>query len=116
MRKLSFIIPLLLSVLGWAQSPFDGTWAGDLKGFIFNQDIQNPLKILEQNGMFQYSDIHVKSDGADQPTPKSQAFDTVAVKVVDDQTVELVGKNGGKVVESVRFTASSILQSSSERC
>ena len=107
MRKTLFIIPLLLSVLAWAESPFDGTWTGDLKGSIFNQDIQNPLKILEQNGIFQYSDINVKADGTDQAIPKSQAFDTVAVKVVDDKTIELVGKKGGKVVQSVKFTASS---------
>ena len=107
MRKTFFIIPLLLSVLAWAESPFDGTWTGDLKGSIFNQDIQNPFKILEQNGIFQYADINVKADGTDQVTPKSLAFDTVAVKVVDDKTIELVGKKGGKVVQSVKFTASS---------
>jgi hypothetical protein len=106
MRKLFFMILLLLPVLAWAQSPFDGTWMGDLKGSIVNQDIQMPLTILEQNGTFQYSDINVKADGTDQPTPKSQAFDAVAVKVVDDKTVEVVGKKGGKVVELIKFISS----------
>ena len=106
MKKLLFMISMLLPAFAWTQSPFDGTWMGDLKGSIFNQDIQMPLTILEQNGVFQYSDINVKADGTDQPTPKSPAFDTVNVKVVEDKTVEVVGKKGGRVVEVVKFTAS----------
>ncbi len=97
---------LFLSPLAWAQSPFDGTWTGDLKGSIFNQDIQNPIRILVQNSIFQHSGINVKADGTDQPTPKSQAFDMVSAKVVDDKTVEMIGKKNGRVVELVKFTVS----------
>lgn len=106
MRKLFLMISLLLPVSAWTQSPFDGTWIGDLKGSIFNQDIQNPVKVLEQNGMFQYSGINVKADGADQPIPEAKIFDTVAVNVVDAKTVEVVGKKDGMVVELLKFTAS----------
>ena len=106
MRKSFFMIPLLLPVLAWAQSPFDGTWVGDLKGSIFNQDIQLPITVLEKDGIFQYSGLNVKADGTDQPTPESPAFDTVAVKLLDDSRVEAVGKKGGRVVEATKFTAS----------
>jgi len=93
--------------LAWAQGPFDGTWIGDLKGSIFNQDIQNPIRVLVQDGIFQHSGININADGTDQPTPKSQAFDMVSAKVVDDKTVEMIGKKNGRVVELVKFTASS---------
>lgn len=79
---------------------------GDLKGSIINQDIQRPVTVLKKDGIFQYDDINVKVDGTDQPTPKSAAFDTVAVKVLDDKSVEAVGKKEGRVVELIRFTAS----------
>jgi hypothetical protein len=106
MKKSYFIVCLLLPVLAWAKSSFDGTWVGDIKGSISNQDIQRPLTILEQNGKFHYENIDVKADGTDQPTPKSQVFDTVAARVVDSKTMEAVGKKAGKIVELIKFSVS----------
>jgi hypothetical protein len=94
MTKSFFVILLLLPVPAWAQSPFDGTWTGDLKGSITNQDIQRPVTVLEKDGIFQFDDINVIANGTDQPTSKSAAFDTVAVKVLDDKRLEAVGKTG----------------------
>ena len=49
---------------------------------------------------------NVKADGTDQPLPGAKGFDTLAVKVVDNKTVEATSKKGGRVVESPRTTAS----------
>jgi WD40 repeat protein len=63
-----------------------------------------------QNGTFQCSTcdpkINVKADGTDRPIQGSKEIDTVAVKIVDDKTVETTSKKGGRVVESAKNTIS----------
>jgi len=103
---------LMLAVLGfsgtlWAQSPFDGTWKINLDTAQFPE---KPQVIVLQNGTFQCSTcdpkISVKANGTDQPVQGSKEIDTLAVKIVDDKTVESTSKKGGKVVESVRTVVS----------
>jgi hypothetical protein len=103
---------LLLAVLGlagllWAASPFDGTWKIDVNSAQFPE---KPQIVVLQNGTFQCSTcdpkINVKADGTDQPVPGSIVIDTLAVKVVDNKTVETTSKKGGRVVESVKTTVS----------
>jgi hypothetical protein len=103
---------LLLAVFGfvgllWAQSPFDGTWKVDLNTAQFPE---KPQVVVLQNSTFQCSTcdpkINVKADGTDQPVQGSKDYDTLAVKVVDNKTVETTSKKGGRVVESSKTTAS----------
>jgi WD40 repeat protein len=103
---------LLLAVFGlvgllWAQSPFDGTWKIDLGKAQFSE---KPEVLVIQNGTFQCSTcdpkINVKADGTDQTVQGSKDFDTVAVKIVDDKTVELTNKKSGRVVELEKSTVS----------
>jgi hypothetical protein len=103
MRKSLFAI-LLLPVLAWAaQSPFEGTW--NFAPFEFGTEV-----LLLQDGIFQDStadpSIKVRADGTDQPNPPDSKTDTVAVKVVDDTTVEVTIKRGGKVIEQNKHTVS----------
>jgi hypothetical protein len=107
MRKV-FLVMLLLPVLAWAaQSPFDGTWKIDLSKIQFPE---KPDTWVLQNGSYQCSTcvpkINVKADGTDQPTPGTKYTDTLAVKVLDDKTVEMTSKKGGKVTETEKNTVS----------
>jgi hypothetical protein len=97
MKKLLFGI-LLLSILAWAaQSPFDGTWKINLSSAQFPTQ---PAVWVLQNGTYQdsTSKISVKADGTDQPVPEIKDIDTMAVKVVDDKTVQFTSKKAGKIV------------------
>jgi hypothetical protein len=96
---------LLLAVFGfvgliWAQSPFDGTWKTDLSKTQYQGG--KPSTCLLQNGTYQDSSsvpkINIKADGTDQAVQGSRNYDTLAVKVVDDKTVEFTEKKAGKVV------------------
>jgi hypothetical protein len=104
MRTLLFAILLLLPALAWAaQSPFEGTW--NFAPAEFGTEV-----LLLQDGIFQDSTaippIKVKADGADHPNPPDSKTDTVAVKVVDDKTVEETIKRNGKVIEQSKRTVS----------
>jgi len=97
---------LLLAVFGfvgviWAQSPFDGTWKTDLSKIQYQG---TPSTILLQNGTYQDSSsvpkINIKADGTDQAVQGSKTYDTLAVKIVDDKTIEVTSKKNGKVVNT----------------
>jgi hypothetical protein len=102
MKKLFFVgrlLLLLLPVLAVAQSPFDGTWKNDLNKMQFPT---KPDVYLLQNGMYECSTcvppIKVKADGTDQKVTGDPYSDALAVKVIDDHTVETTSKKGGKVM------------------
>jgi hypothetical protein len=106
MKKLSFVL-LLLPVLAWAQSPFDGTWKIDLNSAKFPE---KPETWVLQNGMYQESTsvpkINIKADGTDQVVQGAKDYDTMAAKVVDSRTVEFTDKKGGKVTSRAKLTVS----------
>jgi len=106
---------LLLAVFGfvgvlWAQSPFDGTWKIDIKNVQIPPE-QKPQVYVIQNGTYECSTCDPKftrkADGTDQPAPPGvKTYDTMAIKVVNDKTVEFTNKKGGKVVSSIKQTVS----------
>jgi len=107
MKKL-WLAAFLLPVVAWAaESPFNGTWRIDLSKVQFPD---KPETWVLQDGRYQCSTcqpaVDVKADGTDQPVPGARYSDTLAVKVVDDKTVEMTNKKGGKVVSMDRETVS----------
>lgn len=98
MRKLLGLV-LLLPLFAWAQSPFDGTWKFDVSSAQFSE---KPDIFALHNGEYTCSTcipkITVKADGADHKVAGDKAYDTLAVKQVDDKTVHLTRKKAGKVV------------------
>jgi hypothetical protein len=107
MKRLLFSILLLTVFALAADSPFDGTWKVDLNSA---QLPDKPTVIVLQKGTYQNNTsipkIDIKADGTDQRVPGATGYDTLAVKVLDDKTVEFIAKRGGKVVSSERVTAS----------
>lgn len=96
---------LLLPATLMAQSPFDGNWKVDL------DKVHTPKKpdvLLLKNGMFECKTcvpaIHIRADGQDQTVAGNPYFDTMAVKVVDDHTIDRTEKKAGKVVLTAQTT------------
>jgi hypothetical protein len=100
MRKAMLLLAFWgFGVALWAKSPFDGTWKMNLS--------LPPTTILIQNGTYQCSgcngipgNLNIKADGTDQAVAGSNSFDTLAIKVLDDKTIQSTAKKGGKVVLS----------------
>jgi hypothetical protein len=106
MKNALFVI-LLLPILAWAQSPFDGTWKINVDSTRISE---KPDTMLLQNGIYQCPTcdpkVNIKADGTDRPVPGSTGFDTIAVKVIDNKTVEITTKKSGRVVQSEKIIVS----------
>jgi hypothetical protein len=107
MKKLLALL-LLSPAMLLAQSPFDGTWMTKLDTAQFPK---KPNSYLLNKGMYECSScvpkFNVKADGTDQKVTGHPYYDTVAVKVVDDHTVQLTQKKDGKTMFSGTDTVSS---------
>ena len=102
---LAGLLITLLPAAAMAQSSFDGTWKFDLSSTL-------PTKInvwLLQNGMYRciscVPKIDVKADGQDQPVT-GQPYDTISVKILDQQTVQEIEKKNDQVVSDEKFAVS----------
>lgn len=89
----------LMPSLASAQDVFDGTWKIDLSKAKMPQ---KPDVLLLQNGMYECKTcvppISIKADGTDQKVTGHPYFDMMAVKIVDDHTVQETHKKDGKIV------------------
>jgi hypothetical protein len=107
MKKLLALL-LLSPAMLLAQSPLDGTWMTKLDTAQFPK---KPNSYLLNKGMYECSScvpkFNVKADGTDQKVTGHPYYDTVAVKVVDDHTVQLTQKKDGKTMFSGTDTVSS---------
>ena len=104
---LATLILLLFPVLGTAQSAFNGTWKFKLDNAQF---AKKPDVYLLRNGTYACKTcvppITVKADGRDHAVTGHPYFDSMAVKVVDDHTIEQTNKKNGKVVGTSRTSVS----------
>jgi hypothetical protein len=96
MKKLLFLL-LLLPVLAWAQSPFDGTWKVDMSKAKLPK---KPDEYLLKDGMYECKtckpEIKIKADGQMQPVSGHPYMDMMMVKAVDDKHVEIASTKAGK--------------------
>jgi hypothetical protein len=108
MKKLFLLALLAFSPPVIAQSAFNGTWKGDLSNY---QPPTKPDEYLLKDGMYQCKTcvppFNIKADGTDQPVTGHPYMDSVAIKVVDDHTIQETDKKGGKVVTTSKTTISS---------
>src|ERR1019366_8713846 len=106
MKKLLFLL-LLVPVLGWAQSPFDGTWKVDLNKAKLPK---KPDVFLLQNGMYECKTcappINVKADGQFQKVSGYPYFDMEKVTVIDDRHVNTEEQKDGKPISSGKWSVS----------
>jgi hypothetical protein len=108
MKKLMFVMTLLASGVLYAQTPFDGTWMTKLDTAKFPT---KPDKYSLSNNMYEcltcVPKVSVKADGTEQKVTGHPYFDTIAVKVVDASSVEIIQKKDGKVMYTDTATVSS---------
>jgi hypothetical protein len=98
-------LALLVPAAALAASPFDGTWKADTNSA---QMPKKPDVFLLQNGMYDCKTCvpaeNVKADGADNAVSGNPYFDSVAIKVVDDHTIQETDKKAGKTVATSTTT------------
>ncbi|TAN06407.1 MAG: hypothetical protein EPN38_09220 [Rhodanobacteraceae bacterium] len=98
---------LFVPVCAFAQSAFTGTWKMDPT--TVHQSGQ-PLVMSLTNGMYHCNctpPINVKADGQDHAVTGHPGFNTVAIKVMNDHSIQETDKKDGKVVSSSTFTVAS---------
>jgi hypothetical protein len=88
-----------------ADSPFDGTWKADVTSANFPK---KPDIYLLKDGMYDCKTCTppytIKADGTDQAVTGHPYYNTEAVKVVDDHTVQITDKKDGKTVTTTTVT------------
>jgi hypothetical protein len=96
MKKLLGLLLLLIPAVVLAQSGIDGTWRIDLS----KTQLDSKPRVYElKDGMYSCScdpNVKIKADGQDHKVTSPYA-ETVSATVVNDNTVEVVGKKDGKV-------------------
>jgi hypothetical protein len=106
MKKFLCLVSCFVPVTLFAQTPFDGTWKTNMAQSKLSQ---KPVVYSVTNGMYECEScvpkIEVKADGQDQPVT-GQTDDSIAVQVVDANTIHLTGKKGGKTTFEATRTAS----------
>lgn len=99
-------LALLVPACALAQSALSGTWVtqlGSVKGF------GKPLVVHLKDGMYECNcapPIKVKADGQDHAVTGQPGYDTVAIKILDDHSIQEIDKKDGKSVSSTTVTAS----------
>lgn len=85
---------------------FNGTWKIDAGQTKFSP---KPIVFYISQGWYHCTScnppIDIKADGTDQPV-QGHAFDTLSMKVVDDNTVQEIAKKDGKVVFEETYSVS----------
>jgi hypothetical protein len=109
MRKLilaASLWALFLPAVAVASS-LDGTWKVDLKSVQFST---KPDVFVLQHGMYDCKTcappISVKADGMDHAVTGYPTFDTVSIKIVDNNTIEETDKKAGRTVSVAKTVVS----------
>jgi len=106
MKKLLALLLFAPSLL-FAQTPFDGTWVAKVDTA---QLPKKPEVYFLSKDTYRCSScippIEVKADGADQKVTGHTYYDTVAAKIVDDNTAEITNKKDGQTVYTETDTIS----------
>jgi hypothetical protein len=96
MKKLLWVVLWFLPAMLFAQSPFDGTWKTNMASSKLSQ---KSYEFSVDKGMYDCKScspkIKIKADGQDQSVT-GQNYDTLAVQVVDANTLHVTGKKAGK--------------------
>jgi hypothetical protein len=98
---------LLIPAAALAQSAFDGTWKVDMKTAQFPA---KPDSFLLKDGEYECSScippVKVKADGLDHKVTGHPYYDSVAIKVINDRSIEEIDKRNGKVVTTATTVVS----------
>jgi hypothetical protein len=108
MKMLVSCVLLLSSLVARAESPFDGTWIAKADTAVLDK---KPFTLLLASGTWQNQGavppVKVKADGTDQPVSGHAYYDTLAVRVLGPDSVEVTSKKAGKVAYVSVYSVSS---------
>jgi hypothetical protein len=106
MKKLLMLL-WIAPTIALAASPFDGTWKTKADSF---QVSGTPNAYEISQGLFRCTScvppINVKADGTDQSVTGHDYYDTVEIRIVNNNSVEWTSKKGGKIVSTDALTVS----------
>lgn len=107
-KYLCILAAAVVPLLAQAQGHIDGVWKTDPRSFTAPS---KPSTYVLKDGQYQCLScaprVKVKADGADQPIPNNPYMDAMAVKVVDDSTIEFTTRQAGKVLATGKISISS---------
>ena len=101
------ILIAMLPAISIAQGVFDGTWKTDVSSIDFPA---KPSVFVFKDGIYECktcaTPVSVKADGKDQKIEGNPYADTLSVKIIDANHVEMVSKKGGKIVARSKYSIS----------
>ena len=110
MKKIIAAVLLLFAfqpVIGAAQSVFDGTWKTEVSSIDFPA---KPSVFVFKDGMYECktcaTKTFVKTDGKDQKIEGNPYADSLAVRIIDANHVEMISKKSGKIVARSKYAVS----------
>ena len=110
MKKIIAAALLLFALqpaIGTAQSVFDGTWKTEVSSIDFPA---KPSVFVFKDGVYECKTCGtktlVKTDGKDQKIEGNPYADTLAVKIIDANHVEMISKKSGKIVARSKYSVS----------
>ena len=102
-----FVLLWIAPTVALAASAFDGTWKTRADSF---QVSGTPNAYEISQGLYRCTScvpqINVKVDGTDQGVTGHDYYDTVAIRIIDNNSVERTSKKGGKIVSTTAATVS----------
>lgn len=106
MKKLLMLL-WIAPTMALAASPFDGTWKTKADSF---QVSGTPNAYEISQGLYRCTScvppINIKADGTDQSVTGYDYYDTVAIRIVNNNSVERTSKKAGKIVGTTAATVS----------
>lgn len=99
-------LALLVPACALAQSAFNGTWK--LDATTVHQSGGEPMVISLENGMYHcncHPPVAVEADGKDHPVKGHDGFNAVAIKIINDHSIQRTEKQDGKIVFESTITA-----------
>lgn len=104
----SLALVMCIPAFAFAQSAFNGTWK--LDPTTVHQSGGEARVISLKGGIYHcncHPPISVKADGQDHAVKGHDDFNTVAIKVINDHSIEETQKKDGKLVSQSTFTVAS---------
>ena len=105
--RISAGVLLLIPAIAFASGPFDGTWKTRVDSM---KQSGKPDTFDITQGSYHCAscvpEIRIKADGSDQSVSGHDYYDSVAVRIVNPTSIEIINKRAGKPAAVMTYTVS----------
>ena len=105
--RISAGVLLLIPAIAFASGPFDGTWKTRVDSM---KQSGKPDTFDITQGSYHCAscvpEIRIKADGSDQSVTGHDYYDSVAVRIVNPTSIEIINKRAGKPAAVMTYTVS----------